>query len=321
MKIVVWSEHSLYGGAAFLIEGIRKGHEAHLCCLNKEPYNYGPEDNEIVYWRKDKARVAKLIDEADALIVVATISLRYLMEIVGFRNLRSKPIAIVIGDSHYCNNNKFFNNIFRENGLYVFMMTDKYHFCDDDIKLRPYFPPAELGGLAVPKFDRLTVTHLPGTKYELNEKGTKELIELFKKIEGERSDVDLKVHTKLNWKECIKIKAQSHIFVDQIIKNNKNAGEMRYKSGLIYEGGLGKSGLEGMLAGTLTIASGSPIDTEPYFPKPPVVWADYFTIEAVLKSWLDFKAVEEKAQEQLEWAKAYINPDFVAEYILREMEI
>ena len=261
MKVVIWSETTLYGGAIFLAKGMKKFHDTNLCVLNKEPYKYGPDDVEVVYWHNDHQRIRSLVESCDVLIVSATISLRYLMEIVGFKNLRSKPIAVLIGDSHYCNNcNSFvkpllgrteggFNSLFRETGISIFMMPDKYHFCDNDIELKPYFPPVEIPKKYMfPTNRELTVLHLPGSTHKQYEKGTSEILEVFERIKAERSDVVFRTPLPMDWKNCIKLKSQCHIYIDQLVKGNEDAGIWRYRdtSGIIYEGGLGKSGIESM---------------------------------------------------------------------------
>lgn len=333
MRVVLWAETILYGGAAFLIKGLNKYCDASLCVLNNEPYRYGPENTKVFYFRKDRKKIKTMLKECDAIIVSASISLRYLMEIVGFKNLQSKPIILLIGDSHYCNNcNKFvkpllgrvdggFNKLFKENGIKIFLMPDKYQFYDGSPI--PYFPPIKISKSNIfPKNKELTVLHLPGSSHKQYEKGTSEILETFERIKAERSDVNFVVPPKIDWKNCMKLKSQSHIYIDQLVKGNDNAGNWRYRntSGIIYDGGLGKAGIESMYVGALTMASGNDIDTEPYFPKPPVVWVDRNSFEHVLRGCLlDEQGMYYTIKKQVDWARTYTTPKFVAKMILDNM--
>lgn len=334
MKIAVWGETILYGGICFLAEGFREFYKTDLCVLNEEPYRYGPKELEVNYYRKDSKKVKKIINDCDILIVSATISLRYLIDIVGFKDLQSKPIAMLVGDSHYCNNcNSFlkplsgkteggFNALIKETGIKVFMMPDKYHFCDDDIKLFPYFPPIKVPNeYILPKNEKTTVLHLPGSEHKQYEKGTAEILEVFEKIKEERSDIIFQTPPMMIWEDCMKLKSQCHIYVDQLVMGNDNAGNWRYKNtgGFIYDGGLAKAGIEAMHLGALTITSGIDIPTMPYFPEPPVVWVDKISFEHTLRSALNGKEMYYKLKQQNEWARKYTTPRFMARHVLRNL--
>lgn len=333
MKIGVWSETTLYGGIIFLIKGLRKFHQTDFCVLNQEPYKYGPDDVKPIYYHQDPQRVKQIINDCDMIIVSASVSLRYLMSIVGYKDLSKKPIAVLIGDSHFCNNcNQFvkplmgrteggFNALLKENGVKGFVMPDKYQFCDFDPI--PYFPPIEIPKEYIfPKHKGITVLHLPGSVHKQYEKGTSEILDVFERIKAERSDIRFLVPPQMDWKNCVKLKSQCHVYVDQLVKGNKDAGVWRYRntSGIKYDGGLGKAGIESMYVGALTMASGNDVSTLPYFPRPPVVWIDKTNFEHVLRSALNTESMYYALSNQIKWARKYATPDFMAKHILENMK-
>jgi hypothetical protein len=87
---------------------------------------------------------------------------------------------------------------------------------------------------------------------------------------------------------------------------------------LDYYGGLGKSGLEAMLYGCLTITTGYPAKTEPHFPPPPVLYIHPSQLRDTIDHYLFYEDERnELISLQQQWAQTYLSAGFVANNILK----
>jgi hypothetical protein len=126
----------------------------------------------------------------------------------------------------------------------------------------------------------------------------------------------------MDWTECIKIKAKSHIFIDQVLKDNPKVYFKRWgNNGIKYPGALGKSGLEAMLTKCFTITGCEKLKTEPYFPEPPVLYTDYYSLYEDLELAIKNQPFRnEVIRNQFTWASIYLSPLFVKSNITRHID-
>ena len=91
---------------------------------------------------------------------------------------------------------------------------------------------------------------------------------------------------------------------------------MKFKTKDYIWPALGKSGLEAMHLGCLTITYGKGYDTE--IPAPPVAWCVKDSFREVLEYYIkNEKERIELAAKQKEWALKYASYDFAAQNVLR----
>jgi len=217
--------------------------------------------------------------------------------------------TVILSDSHYLQDTREIDAIIEKNNIEVFCMADLWKFCK--FEKRMYVHPFLNIINSVRKNETFTVCHSPYRKIETNQKGSSQIASAVNKLRNE-TDSKLKylcIKDK-TWDETMLMKASSHFFVDQISLGN-------HYSSLGYEGGLGKSGLEGMLLKCLTFCSGTPFESD-------IPAAPYVSIcdgdELFLKMYHYFtnkKERDELIKKQYDWAVKHTNPIEVAKRIIQ----
>jgi len=212
-----------------------------------------------------------------------------------------KGTKIVLTTRHYIENYDAINRICNDAKMTVYAMPDLFMY-RGDLPTRPFYHPMLFGG-TVEKNQIMTVCHSPSRWEKMFTKGTEVICKKVRKF-----PVKFELVLYKSWQESVAIKAKSHIFIDQIVRNDDG-----------YIGGLGKSGMEAMKLGCLTITSGTPYESE-YLPSPPMVWCNsgLELKEALNKYIYDTPARNKLALEQKEWADKYLSAKFVGENLLRE---
>ena len=219
--------------------------------------------------------------------------------------------AVIVTDSLYAREYRKLNQFFRDNGTDLYVMPDLFPYLEK-LTAVPYYPYlGELRKCSKPA--RLTVAHSPGRKLRSDLKGTSRIVRAMKGM-----DADLTIIHGQDWESCLRLKSQSHIFIDQII-NNK-AKPIRTHIRKNYKGGIGKSGLEAMLLGSMLITSGDQPTTSPFFPPPPAVWVTPDNFPDILHRYItDAELRDERIRQQREWARCYLSKKFVVNSITRHI--
>jgi hypothetical protein len=214
--------------------------------------------------------------------------------------------TVIISDSHYLQNTAEIDKIIEDHEIEVFCMIDLWKFCKHEKKA--YFQPFEPFEIDIKKNEQITVCHSPSVKFSTNQKGSAQIGRAVDAVINKR-DVNYLCITNDTWSEAVKKKSTAHIFVDQLVMSN-------HYSSIGYEGGIGKSGLEGMLLKCLTISCGTPIETD--IPAPPYVVANNVEeLEEAILGFTDNKiARNAMIKKQYSWAKKYTSPEMVAKRIL-----
>ena len=214
--------------------------------------------------------------------------------------------SVIISDSHYLQHTKEIDKIIKDNRMEVSCMIDLWNVCRHD--KRAYFQPFEQFDVDKTKSEILTICHSPSVKVKTNQKGSLNIAGVVKDIQSSR-DVDYVCITDKTWSETIKEKASAQIFIDQLVMTN------HYDS-MGYRGGIGKSGLEGMLLKCLTISSGEPIETD--VPAPPYVVANTREeLYLILAHYIDNENDRNiMIQLQYDWASKYTSLENVAKRLL-----
>lgn len=302
MKTVLYANDSSYAGISFIANHIPDSHTLFYMSVRKD---FDAMVKHKTYYM-NTSRFMDILFHADNLIIFSIYSATFLLKLIGEKKLLSsfKKITIIISDSKYVARHEFWNKFLLNNPqIKVLIMPDLLYLINKDIKYKAYYQHIPLLGSLPPKTKEVTIAHSPGLKFKSNLKGTKT-------IQRELKGLVLDIISKERWDNCIKRKAKAHFFIDQLQTGN-------YASGSHYQGGIGKSGLEAMLVGCLTLTSGIIPDTEPTFPKCPVVIVTDKTLRKTIDYYISNpQSYKEKVQEQQDWAKKYLSREFVLSNIL-----
>lgn len=287
----------------------------HACGLAIGLRNYG--DVSVVWQNRNKHGLDYLTPEAkygykhirggDDLIIVSCITYDQLDQHFGrqFKNLLAGygKIHIVVTDGRFARNPDYYNKKFE--GFDVLTTACKRHF-REPLPVRTYYQPFDLSLFSLNKNKHLTIAHSPFVKAKFREKGTE-------KIMDATIGYNLDLITGVSWKECIERKAKAHIFIDQV--DHYDRDKFKFKSDDYIWPALGKSGLEAMHLGCLTITYGKGYDTD--IPAPPVAWITPETFRQVLHYYINNpEETARKGELSRQWALKYATYDFAARNVL-----
>lgn len=295
-ETVLFSNDSSYGGISFIANHIDSSCTILMDSVRKD---FDSMIDNKFYLNKNNKLCLDILFKSKRIIVFGTISLNS----INLSNYKDKELILVITDSTFLKKNTNINNFLINNkNIKVLIMPDLIPFIDKKIKYKPYFQHIGIDiNQPMKKYEELTFSHSPGLKYKSDLKGSRF-------IEDTLKDQKLIVIRNKTWTECIDIKKKSHIFIDQMIINNK------YK----YAGGIGKSGLESMLLKNILITSAPPLVTEPFFENPPSININPNKLRETIEGFIEDKdKIKTISNTQFEWVKKYTSLDFVKNNILQ----
>lgn len=275
-----------------------------------DPYGLDFKELDIMFGNPPQKPFKPLAYQGELLIIVSTPTLKRLLRLRGkefFKNWKRK--IIIISDSWYMHEFQTgrivwreFNNLFKELGLEVWVTHDKLQY-RRGLPTKEFFQPFRLLDYDMSKNERLTVAHSPFKGRQIT-KGSDKIKRIVKKFNVKYDEI-----SGVSWDVCVNRKARSHIFIDQIESNKPIHNKLR------WIGGIGKSGFEALCLKTLLICRGEYEGLE--IPAPPVAWCESNTFERVLRYYINNeKDRNNLINEQYQWAKQYLNPDFQARRIL-----
>lgn len=311
MSTVALAQHSAYAGYAWLAPLLSK-----KCLVNKPTNLLGLDANhkgcyevwanlglaQKIYWNY-------ILRESENVIYFGVSAISFAQKILRCTNPleKKKNSVVIISDSIFFKQLKFFLDLFYGNNVYIFIMPDMMHLVPDSLNPVPFYQYVEIPrAIHEGKSKILSVAHSPGSKRHSDLKGTSRIEAACRKI-----GVPLDVISGMPQEESVKAKARSQLFVDQCLNTNQ----------FNYSGGLGKSGIEAMHVRCAVLTSGGIPDTRGFFPPPPIIPVTPTTIESEIRKLLDSTFLIEEVQEkQVEWARTYTNREFVVEHIKSRLD-
>ena len=304
-RIMVVSIDAGYGHNCSLVRGLKKYRDVKTVWFKKNKHGLDYIVPDANYG------IREVLGETGEIIIVACGTFNILTDYLRIRHhtkisdflKRFTKVTIIITDSKFAINPDYYNGVFKDYD--VFCTPCKIHW-RDSLPTREYYQPFDLSGFDRTKTRELTISHSPFVVEKFAEKGTAEITKIVNSL-----GVSLDVITGLPWKQAMERKAQSHIFIDQI--SNDNDRKFKNMNGYIWNA-LGKSGLEGMHLGCMTITRGE--NRSGQIPSPPVVWVNGNLKETLEKYIFDKFAICELQNKQREWALTYATEDYAARNIL-----
>ncbi|MFA6088647.1 MAG: hypothetical protein WC755_02170 [Candidatus Woesearchaeota archaeon] len=298
----------------------KRGDITKRCLLTKEEGS--------VYWlsskRNEKQRIAELFCEADHLIVLGTSGFKRLGIINKFsRKKRWKTKSVIVGNGNLLRNPNYWVKKFSKYDAF-YLMPDLYKY--SNISFIPYYPPFDSSRVEHVdlNFDgKLNVSHSPGPKEGQIRKGTKKIEQVIASL-SKKYDLTWNPIYNMSYIDCLKVKRNAHIFIDQIVKGNPVFNDKKmsktYRNKIHYNGGLAKSGLEAMGLGCVTITTADLANSEPYYTKPPVILTDYDKFENDLITLLENRdKMKELSKIQKEWATKYVGLEYSGKHFVRHI--
>jgi len=318
----------------------------------KKEHSYGYDKlisrEEVLYWHLDnKDTIMDIFKKADHIIIAsdsAYLTLERTHTLFNlFKQKKWKSKAIILSAIHYVREPNLYIKKMKRDKLFCYAMPDLP--CLDQVEHVPYYPLVDfekIDSLREEKNDLsvrdqpCVIAHAPGSKkiMERNRKGTFQIIEHVDKLKR-NYNIQFNLLHDMKWEDNIRLKSRSHIFIDEIIRGNKEAQNTFFvrrrkrKKNIIYlypdksnmyYGSVGKSGLEAMALGCFTVATSLTHKTEPYFPPAPAYFTRLKSLKKVLKKCLNHRErIALKAQKQEEWARKYLHPEFVVNNVTRHI--
>jgi len=257
----------------------------------------------------------KVSIKEENLITIGYVALKTIAEKIEKKHFKS--VAAILSDSPGCRNYKWINDFVSRNNITVYCMPDLKSYCTG--KTIPAYQTMNIDAGIINKPKKILISHSPSNTEKAVLKGTPQILEIIKQLK-KFYDFDFYIIQELTMKTCLSIKKQSHIFIDQLIYKNPHVPQKRWGGEIIYNGGLGKSGIEAMFLGCCVITGGTVPETEPYFPPPPIQWTDYNNLYRDLKEILTYPVlIDHIAKEQRTWASKYLSYEFVAKHITQHL--
>lgn len=296
MKRIILSNDATYANGSELSNAIG----CPIIFRGKDPKGMWKVAKNVSYGYKN--RYSEL-NQADEIIILGAISFGALRnDIRGFDDLvKRKKTKIIITGTYYFLRPQECNRLYKQLGLIVYCMPGllKYR---QNLPTIPYYQPFDLKNYPIKKNDELTICHTPYHSTKLQIKGSHYINKIIKQLPMK---VRYEFIMNKSWEGTLKIRSQSHITIDMIIKVGN------------YTGGIGKSGLEALWLKSALITTGNSF-TSKYFNSPPVIFT---TIENFKQDLLDLIEDKDYREDQIKfqrkWAEKYLSYEFVAKHVTR----
>lgn len=261
-------------------------------------------------------------DKGDLMIIVSCITYDLFAEFLRKerkQNIRNflrgyKKTKIIITDGPIMHYPSVYNAKFARYDVYATICKRDFR---NGYPTKDYYQPFDLSMYDITKGDRIVIAHSPFKKSKRKEKGTNIILGVIGELQKEY-DFDFDLISNLPWSKAIERKARAHIFIDQV--DHHGAG-LQWPSKDYVWPALGKSGIEAMHLGCLTITAGREYVGQD-MPYPPAAWTSKNTLAETLRYYLDNPGERIRlAGEQKLWATTYATHDYMARYVLGDTSI
>jgi len=253
--------------------------------------------------------VYRELKAAKELYLFGAMGVRYLLPLLDKigKKLKDYKVVFLLTDHWFIrdpkqNGDRIGKSLRECTDIEMLVMPDLIHYIQGKFKYKPYYQHIPITNGIEVKNKIFTVAHSPGLKKDIDHKGTSIIEKVCKEL-----GINLDIISGISWEQSIQRKKKAHIFFDQIITD-----KTRTELGIDYKGGIGKSGLEAMKCGCVTICSGKFTGTKKQ-PVPPVdIVNNEIELKALLKKYIKNKAALKKlAQKQKAYVDKYTSFDFV----------
>ncbi len=302
--MVIFSEHSAFFAAPLLSEVLN----LELYVTNTDFNNFFGSETILGKYCGNNTENIK----DDEIIIIGITALKKISNRIIKEEF--KRVILILCDTYSCLDYIWWNEFVENNNIELYIMPDLQEFCF--IKYKPIYQYIKIdNSLMEVKNDKLLITHSPRSKIKHQKKGSNLIIKTVNKLKV-KYDFDFELITGLSASEVIKKQSKSHIFIDQLVYKNEEINQSNFGGKILYKGGLGKSGIQGMLLNCAVITGGVEPKTEPHFEKPPITWTSADTFYNDLERLIVDEVYRNKQiTTQNNWVKKYNNSEFFKKYL------
>lgn len=302
----IFTQISAFFGEPYLAEALN----AELYVMNTKYNNFfgGVSNVKGIYCGNNTENINN-----DDIIIIAFLALQKISKRIENKDFRK--IVFIACDTLYCRNYEWCNKFINDNNIQMYLMPDVEPFCSIDYKLIYQYMKIDASLILPKQTNRLLITHSPRGEKKQKVKGTPEIIKIIEELQ-KKHDFEFKLITGQKMDDGIKEKSRAHIHIDQLIYGNPEVNQSHWGRKFIYNGGLGKSGIEGMLLNCAVITGGLKPKTQPYFDPPPITWTSYNTFYEDLENLIVNESKRnQQIDEQNNWLTLYYNKEFYKTYL------
>lgn len=245
-----------FGAAYNLRKAFSLWEETRLITLDTHPLWPGTED--IILTADNAARCRELIEYSRFTMIADAAGLAKILATLGIPWAKEQRWVAFWGDTAYWQNASTYNDLARHLGIKtVFAMMDIMSVAPEGAI--PLCHPVEDVGYEREKSQSLRIMHSPRTENKRKLKGTERIERVIARLWQEFPKMYFSSILGLPYRECLDLKKQAHIFIDQVPEPGMAAG-------------LGRSGEEALAFGSIVLtALHGEKHLDGFFPPPPVV--------------------------------------------------
>jgi hypothetical protein len=304
--ITVLACNPTFGAAYNLRKAFSLWEPTRLITLDTHPLWAGEED--VILTADTVMDCRDMIEDSRFTMIADAAGLNEALFLLGGLDWAKKQRWVAFwGDTAYWQNAEMYNALAEEIGVKTtFAMMDIMSVAPD--WAIPLCHPVEDVGWLSEKETSLKIMHSPRTANKRKLKGSDKIEAVMVRLWQEFPKFYFSSLMNLPWRECLELKKEARIFVDQIPDPGMAAG-------------LGRSGEEALAFGSivLTALHGEEY-LKPYFPPPPVIRVYdeeglYNELRALCL--MDRDEIEERGRESRAWAEKYLLFEGWLEYVGR----
>lgn len=306
--IAVFVDESSLFAAPFLAEAL----DCPLYVMYPEYNNFFGHGVQGVEWNGGKAI------NGNNLVIIGYNALRAFAK----RDMMHKfnSVAVILSDSWTYKYHEWINDYIAKTNISVYCSHDM-HKCFSGFKAKTIYHTIRLKKKDFTKpDDRIIITHSPKNDVKYRVKGSEQLVEIINKLSG-NYHFDFRLIQDKPMDECLRMKGESHIFIDNFVYKNPYVPQDRFGGVIRYDGALSKSGIEAMMLGCCVMTAAPEPDGIEGLPCPPVVWCSYDDFRDKLIYLLENRSyMNDIARRQQQWVKKYTSYEFVSKYVTQHLQ-
>lgn len=295
-----------FGAAYNLRRAFSLWEPTRLITLDTHPLWAGEED--IILTADSALECRQLIEDSRFTLIADAAGLRESLGFLGGIDWAKKQQWVAFwGDTAYWQHSAFYDDLTHQLGVKVtFAMMDIMKVAPSGAI--PLCHPVEDIGYTRDKGRSLKIMHSPRTANKRKLKGTDKIEAVISSLWQEFPKMYFSSLMNLPWRECLDLKKEAHIFIDQVPDPGMAAG-------------LGRSGEEALAFGSIVLTSLHGEEyLNGYFPAPPVIKVyDEEQLYSELRALLLMSQAEreEKGQISRAWAEKWLLYEGWLEYVGR----
>lgn len=297
--ITVFAYDTSFGNAHLVKKAFSVLDDTALVTFDVDPWRSEiQEDVDAILMRDGPEKCQTYLDYADKHFLIGASSLK-ILDAIGCEQL--KDAVIWYTDSPYLRQSEVYDGEATAYGVKkVFAMPDLMHLAPEGT--RPLLHPIKMNHFFNGNRgdEKRIVAHSPGDNIKRQQKGSDEIESAIINVMSSY-DLSYRCIMHVSHRQCLEEKAQAHIFIDKLVTVDETCKRLRF--------GLGKSGLEAMALGCVTMcAMHLSSFTDGYFDRPPVVKvneADDIDIELRHLIEMSFDDLEEWGEKGQDWIAQY----------------